>query len=420
MKRNENKKIVKESQSKLSPSHRKKNVLSHNIFKDFEMNGIALSPKKSQDELFIPKKKLVPNTSNHKRTKSNSDNYIQYTTNNNINLNSKLSFTFRRKKENKNNKELSSPSRNKNINDNLDELKKTNNLLYTSFSLKDFRNHIINTFSNHNLHETKNDNKYSNIINLKNNNLVFSFDNIITNIEDTRNTTSITGFNNGNLLYSKPIKNKDDQNAKSTKYIKIHKKQNNQLYFCKNNSSKIISYTNNNIIKEKISPKTNLHRYIYKYNNIKTNKNNSKLNSTNNLILTKKTFRNSQKHSTNIHKDKKLYINAVNESDFISNLNYFNNKKNSNNDINTSRFTQNMKKSLCSSTTNNSINKNKRKDYKKYKKRKTKSQENNFKMGINENTEFKSVEEIHFMFVRLIQRKKAFFERNNIDKIKEN
>ena len=49
---------------------------------------------------------------------------------------------------------------------------------------------------------------------------------------------------------------------------------------------------------------------------------------------------------------------------------------------------------------------------------KTKSQDNNnFKIGINNTiSEFKSVEEIHFIFVQINQRKKAFFEKNNFEK----
>ena len=86
----------------------------------------------------------MPNTSHHRRTKSNNQNNIQYITNNNSNLNSsvsKLSFIYRRKdKESKHS--TSSVSRNIKYRRNLNVNKKTSNLLSTSFSLKDFRNNI--------------------------------------------------------------------------------------------------------------------------------------------------------------------------------------------------------------------------------------------------------------------------------------
>jgi hypothetical protein len=245
-------------------------------------------------------------------------------------------------------------------------------------------------------------------MNLKHNkSLLFSFDNP-TNIEETRNTTSITGFNSSNLLY----KNKNKKNAKSTKYIKINTKKNIPLnYSSKNNSSKIISFTNNNIIKEKGSPKKNLHRYIYKHNNIKTKNNLNKSNNTNKLALTKKTFKYHHKSTGKSSKDKKLYINPNNETNYI-NFNCLDLKDNNDYEMSSIRTLRNTNMVICSSTTNNSKKKMKKATYNKYKKRKTKSQENDYKVGISENDiDFKSVEEIHFIFVQMYQKKKAFFEK---------
>ncbi len=442
MKKNDYKKKIKESENGLSPySQKRKKIFSKSLFKDFGSKRILLSPKKSQEEFILPKKKIIPNTSHHRRTKSNSQNYIQYMTNNYSNLNSsisKLSCIFRRNKmsnninniDNINNyNNYSLVSRNK-IKKNFEENKKSNHLLSISFSLKDFRNNIVNAFSHSNIFDNKNIKSNKNkIINLKNDRSVFSLDNIM-NIEDTRNTTSITNYNNYNLKYNK---NKQP-NSKSTQYIKINKKQNKNLYSSKKNSSQIITYTNNDIIKEKVNVKSNLHRYIYKNNNnIKVNKNNNNNNKNsnngnsnssnknsnnnhNNLMLTKKTFRNSQKYFSKLSNcNKKLsIINPISEFDNSTKIHYL---EIDNDDS--------KNKNVCPSTTRNSKKKKIRKViYNKSNsqnhnnnnntKRKTKNKENNYKIGINNSiNEFKSVEEIHFIFVQINQKKKAFFERNN-------
>jgi hypothetical protein len=407
MKKNENKKKIKDYQNKLSPKlQRKKYYFSKNLIQDYEINNIILSPKKSQDELILPKKKIPNTSSHHRRTKSNSQNYIDYLANKNINLNtsiSKLSFIFG-KKELENNYNYSSVSRNKKFKNNFNENKKSSNLLSISFSLKDFRNNIKNVFSNKNTHETKNNNeKNINIFNLKNSKSIFSFDNI-TNIEETRNTTSITNFNNSNLIYNKHLNNKDKETekSKSTKYIKINQKVYKQSYSSKNYSSKIITFTNNNNTKiEKngnASPKFNLHKYN-KNNNIS-----NKLKNTNNLILTKNTFENNKKFFS---KEKIFNISPISELDNDDNF-YIIERKNNMNKNNFSPIGRNLK-----------IKKIKKGTSPKYKKRKAKSLENNCKININCNNrigEFKSVEEIHFIFVYINQKKKEFFEKNLIEK----
>ena len=422
MRRTDDKNSITESQ-RLSPSNHKKR--KRNIFsKDFEANRIALSTKKSKEELFLPKKKIIPNTYHHRRTKSSGQDYMECMTNNNniINNNSsasKLSFIFTRKEKDKN-YDVCSVSRNKKFKNNFDENKKSTKLLSMSFSLKDFRNHLINSFSNNNLKELKSNNKCSNNENLKNNKSLFSFDNL-TNIEETRNTTSITGFNNSNLIYNKRLSNKGKQNSKSTKYIITKNKQNKKLSASKNNSSKIITYTNNNVIKEKAFPKYNLHRYIYKHYNIRPKHSLSKLNNNSYLALTKKTFRNSQKCFSNLHNGATLYFKPNNESEYNSKSNYFDLKKNFNDELDDIKTVRNEKKNFWFSTNNSKNKQIKKETYPKYKKRKTKSQENNYKIGINENdADFKSVEEIHFIFVQISQRKKEFFKKKNIENIKDN
>ena len=429
MRRNDDKFPITESQTRLSPSNHKKR--KRNIFgKDFESNKIALSTKKSKEELFLPKKKISSNTYHHRRTKSSGQDFIEFMTKNNniINNNpsaSKLSYIFTRKENNKN-YGICSVSRNRKFKYNLDEKRKSNSnskLLSMSFSLKDFRNHLINSFSNNNLKELNSNNKYSNNENLKNTKSFFNLDNL-TNIEETRNTTSITGFNNSNLIYSKRLNNKGKQNAKSTKYIITKNKQNiKKLYSSKNSSSKIITYTNNNVIKEKAFPKYNLHRYIYKHYNIRPKHNLNKSNNNSYLVLTKKTFRNSQKCFSNLKNGSKLYIKPNNESVYNSKSNYFDLKNNSNDELDNIKTVRDEKKNVWFSN-NNSKNKQIKKEkeiYPKYKKRKTKSQENIYKTGINENdADFKSVEEIHFIFVQISQRKKEFFKKKNIENIKDN
>ena len=227
---------------------------------------------------------------------------MEYTTNNNNNINinsssSNLSFIFSRKEKDKN-YDICSVSRNKKFKNNLEENKNSNSkLLSMSFSLKDFRNH------------------------LKNNKSLFNFDNNLTKIEETRNTTSIIGFNNSNLIYSKRINNKEKQNSKSTKYI-ITKNRESKKLSSKNSSSKMITYINSNVIKEKVFPKYNLHRYIYKHYNSRPKYNLSKSKNNSYLALTKKTFRNSQKCFSNLYNVTKLYIKPNKESENNSKSNY--------------------------------------------------------------------------------------------------
>ena len=138
--------------------------------------------------------------------------------------------------------------------------------------------------------------------------------------------------------------------------------------------------------------------------------------------MIKKSFRNSQKCFSNLYNGTKLYIKPNNESENNSKSNYFDLKNNFNDEFDNINTVKNEKKNIWPSTNNNSKNKQiKKETFAKYKKRKTKSQENSYKFGINENeADFKSVEEIHFIFVQISQRKKEFFKKKNIENIKDN
>ena len=434
MKKTENKKIIKEYQNELSPAfHKKKIYFSKSSFKSNEKNNILLSPKKTQDELILPKKKIIPHTSNHRRSKSNSGNYIHYMANNNSNLNqsrSKISFIFRKndlKKYNlKNNYSLM--SRNKNIIKNFNDIKNKSNLLSLSFSLKDFKNNIMNAFSHSNLNKPK-INKKNNVIKIKKNKSLYKFDN--TNIEETRNTTSITCFNNSNLLYNKKhnLKENENPNSKSIKYIKINRKSNMKLFSAqKSPLKKIITYTNREVIKEKnnVKFKCVLHNYIYK-NNIKGKNKNNKIKNTNNLILAKKHYKNTQNNFSKKGKNKiiNIFCNPISEME-NDNYKYYESyrKKQNINKIyccssSSSSKNKNINKIYCCSSSSSSKNKNiQKKSCLKNKKKKNNSQENNCKIGVNYDysiKEFKSVEEIHFIYVEINQRKKEYFSKNNME-----
>ena len=209
------KKSKKTSLSKFSPIQKINQDINliRTSFRKSEMNNILSSPEKIKEEIYSPKKKGIFKTTYHRKTKSSSQVYVPYITNNNINVNnnnsiSRISFILKNDINNCNNKNklFCSTSRNryeifkKRFNNYNNKNKKSSNLLSISFSLKDFRNNIINTFMNSEINGHKNEisNKYSNNTN-KNNKSLLNFDNL-NNIEETRNTTSITGFNNSNLL----------------------------------------------------------------------------------------------------------------------------------------------------------------------------------------------------------------------------
>ena len=388
-------KLIKPSISKLSPSNKNKSSKYANFnltsFKNNEYNKLISSPKKIKEENILSKKNLYPYSAYHRKTKSSSQNYIQFQ---NLMSDEIYNLNFTKTGNCKNN----SNSRNKYdlFKKKFNENKKSSNLLSISFSLKDFRNNIINSFINSNYNETQKSNKS----NFKDNKSLFIFDNL-NNIEETRNTTSITGFNNSNLFYKNQMMNKEEKKIKCNKLIKINRKQKNDLFSPNCNSTKIITYSNNSKnMTEKDNEKNNLYHYIYNHNNININHKNDFKNKTNNhnknLTLPKKTYKNSL---SNLHKSRKIsFVNAISEN---LKLHYKNkaNKYEIKNNLN-----YNIKPLK---------NNNKKDIYKPFKKRKNRSQENKVKTSIeyiNELGQFQSVEEIHFIFVQMNQKKKAFFE----------
>ena len=388
-------KLIKPSISKLSPSNKNKSNKYANFnltsFKNNECNKLISSPKKIKEENILSKKNLYPYSAYHRKTKSSSQNYIQFQ---NLMSDEIYNLNFTKTGNCKNN----SNSRNKYdlFKKKFNENKKSSNLLSISFSLKDFRNNIINSFINSNYNETQKSNKS----NFKDNKSLFIFDNL-NNIEETRNTTSITGFNNSNLFYKNQMMNKEEKKIKCNKLIKINRKQKNDLFSPNCNSTKIITYSNNSKnMTEKDNEKNKLYHYIYNHNNININHKNDFKNKTNNhnknLTLPKKTYKNSL---SNLHKSRKIsFVNAISEN---LKLHYKNkaNKYEIKNNLN-----YNIKPLK---------NNNKKDIYKSFKKRKNRSQENKVKTSIeyiNELGQFQSVEEIHFIFVQMNQKKKAFFE----------
>ena len=217
-------KSIKSSISKLSPSNKNKSNKYTNFnltsFKNNEYNNFISSPKKTKEENISSKKKFFPYSAYHRKTKSSSQNYIQFP---NLISDEIYNLNFTKNGNSKNN------SNNGNKYDlfkkKFNENKKSSNLLSISFSLKDFRNNIINSFINSNYNETQKSNKS----NFKDNKSLFIFDNL-NNIEETRNTTSITGFNNSNLFYKNQMMNKEEKKIKCNKLIKINRKQKNDLF----------------------------------------------------------------------------------------------------------------------------------------------------------------------------------------------
>ena len=455
MKKYDYKKSTKDYKSILSPVSQKPQIFfGQDLFKDFEKNKLALSHKKSQDELLLTKQNIIQNKY-HRRTNSNFGNYNENMTfiENNLGTNPsmyKFSFInkknkYEKEKEKEKEKEIENNkkvliSRNKNVYQNLNQKKQCNNILSFSCSLKDFRKNIIDCYSSNNyLNKLKNNQNNNNFkyynkeIKLKNNKALFFSENITnTNIEETRNTTSIN-INNSNLMKSKFNEKEKEKldDDKPIKCIKINRKHKRKLYSSMDNHLNINNNKNINFtesIKEKMSPKSNLHRFIYNKNNIKTNNNVNKTNNYN-LNSSKKDFKKNENNLSKIQKDKKIFlINPISESyydeplgccykseielnkDIKINSSIISPEKN--NIFNRNNFpstTKNNNKFIITNTFNFSKN--------KYGMQR--SQENFYKNKIQEIepiNEFDSVEEIHFMFVQMIQNKKRFFEKYDINK----
>ena len=186
--------------------------------------------------------------------------------------------------------------------------------------------------------------------------------------------------------------------------IKINRKSRKQLFHPKNNSSILINFTNNknNNLKKnnfsKIKEKDNSYHYIYSQNHIntKSTKEIKPNNNPKNLIISKRTYKNSIQKSQSTRKIS--FVNAISENlklHYKNKTNKFEIKNDFNYEI---ESLKNSKKNEV---------------YVKIKRRKNKSQEKINTIGIEYNNQienFKSIEEIHFTFVQMNQKKKAFLE----------
>lgn len=404
MKKNENKKINHEFQRNFSPVfQRKKCFFGKSFIKDFGKNSnIALSSKKSKNKLFLPKKKIVCNASHHRRTKSNSNNMSnQDIANKNDNLNQSAfeislidknnDLAFENDRNN-----YSSSTRNKSRN-NFNEHKLIN-LLSINFSLKEFRNKIINSYSQNNLSEEKKI-KITNFINHNNKNKKFDYNlEKSYNREETRNNTSISGgLNNTYLFVNRQISDSKEKYRKL--YNQINCKSNKKLFSLKRNSTKNINQLYNKSNKKNQQFKDNFRGKI-KNKDIKKN-NNAKSRNTNNLILTKKNFQSGQKFSPNNKKFKISLFNPISKlNDY--NFNYFESDKKKN------KATKNIYHLEYKNKKIGNIGRYNKKDYE------NKLKNSNKGFNYDESCrEFKSVEEIHFLYVYISQKKKEYFEKNN-------
>ena len=420
MKKYTNHKPVREFKNMQSPFLKKKKcIFNKNPLKDLEINKLALSHKKSKDELLLTKKEIFLNKY-HRRVQSNfSDAFKNMTSSdrnfainsllNQASLIQKKTIKKEKKKENKSNK-IESISRNKN----------NNSILSISSSLKEFRNKIINGEK----HFTRNNNNYlNNEYNLKNKSVII-FDNS-NNIEETRNTTSInncnTAINNSYLIINNKSLNKKEKEKKilrTKKNMKIKLKQNKKLNTSKDSNLKINNNNlNKKIFKDKFNNKYNLHCFIYRNTNKKPNK-------TYYLNSSQKSFRYSDKNLQNIKNFKKLDMNnSISEKCNNCPLSFINSEKKHKNDLNCSKISKkyflNSYKNIFPSSSSNQ--KGKILPFPKYKKKNNNNKENKLKLKIYENEiikEFESVEEIHFKFIEINQRKNEFFE--NFDEICKN
>ena len=202
------------------------------------------------------------------------------------------------------------------------------------------------------------------------------------------------------MFVKKKLSNSKEENKNL--FIKIHSKSNKKLYSLKNNSTKNINQSHYNTNNKKLQIKNNLPENM-KNNYIKI-KNSSKLSNSNNLILTKKTFQSNRKCSFN---DKKIKITLFNP---ISKLN----------DYNFNFLESHSKKNKINKKENLFDYKNKKMEKKieagKYNKKKSNNKLQNSKKDYNfdeSSREIKSVEEIHFLYVYVNQRKKEYFQKIN-------
>lgn len=410
-----NKKSLKEYKKIIissSPKKQKYNV-KDNILKISEINKLSSSSYKIiEKEIILTKSKIISNKY-HRRIKSNSSQYMDNIDifDNNFRINSSTNKASFIKENNKNeHKEIDNKINNKYLVSRNKKLK-FNNLLNNSSSLKDLKNTF--NFSNYNINlsyeklsKKTNKNNIKNKINFGNNKSTFYIGNS-TNLEETRNTTSINNNLNNNIV-NKKFNKEENKNKELKQYLIINDKQkkrklNSMDNHLKNNNN----YNNNKINKVKNNPKKNLHSFIFRNNNIE------KKNEKNYLNSPKKTLKNNEK--INNLTIKTSFFESFYDSRPLS---FMNSQK----EIKRKLYYPKIQKKYFHNSISKNVSSNKDKQKSKilslpkYKKRYNNSQEkiNNLKTYENDKIpQFQSVEIIHFKFVELIQRKNEFFEKKD-------
>ena len=313
--------------------------------------------------------------------------------------------------------------------------KKSNGFNYSCCSLREFRKFIIMDYTNNLLKKSKKN---------KNKSLIIC-DNLKNYFDET--TTSTTNFNNSNLLYiKKHSKNNNNSNRISNKNskkiinnennIKTTQLTNNINIYNKNNKS------NKNPIRNNFSPHSNLELYIHKnyYKNTNENKislkkfNNNSKNITSNFNPTQKNWKYSRDtnpisetiNSSNTHPSKSKIKNNTDVKN-ISQKNYTNTKKKEKTEKKTRNFSisvvplskkynnkRSYTKEFSKMTRNNKSTRNKVRSKSQQKEINSNTKNDIIvknKVSIDEVCdECTSIEEMHFIFVKIEQeQKKSFF-----------
>ena len=400
MKISVNKNLIKEEEiNKNSIKSASKATNTQHDFSKSEGRNIELSPKvDDKDKIFY-----LLNKNNIQKT-----NQLKKKSRNIINTKSRESslklFSFRRKctdfKENFNTGCLKKSVINSN--DKNKNQKKSN----CYCSLKEFRKNIVIDYTNNYLKNNKNSK------NSKNKSVII-YDSLKNCIDDTASSTN--NFNNSGLLYKCNYKNNRfysssknkkkiiNVNLKTEKRKKYNK--NNIMYSNNKTNTSAKKKTNKKIIRNNFKPHSNLESYI--------SKNNAKINIININKINTEYSKYASPVSRNTHRrEKSPFINSLKKQKI--------NRKTFNN-INA--CSKNSSKKKCKKfnkifpINNNRIIKSTRN------KRKSESQNTINKNIINlqaNKTEFEeikedfsSVEEIHFIFVKIAQKQKMFFQSKN-------
>ena len=435
MKNNAKKIIIKEEFPKNFHRSPAKHIISSIYFKKLEEKNYDFSPKISSENLTANRLYSASNISSKKKSK-----HLQKKSRNIINTqpcesSKKFSSYNIKSTEVGDTNSIKNNFRYNNTNTNH---KKINGLNHSCCSLREFRNCIIKDYTNNLLKKTKNNKNKS----------VMLCDNLRNYFDDT--TTSTTNFNNSNLLYikkcSKNYNNSDRVSSKNSRKnirnennTKTTQLTNNINIYNKNNKY------NKNQIRNNFSPHSKLELYINKNysNNINVNKTSlNKLNNNANNIssnfsptqISWKYSRDTNPISETINSNNicpsKTKIQESTETKNTSQKKYINNKKKEKNERKT-KFLSSSVGPLAKKYNNKRnytklIYSNKSRNNKCLKnKGRNKSQSNIINSSTKNNIYVKnkistddvcseqiSIEEMHFIFVKIAQKKKKiFFEK---------